>query len=173
MAPDVNHSFTTVASSDATLSGLTISQGTLSPAFAQDIDTYTASVANSVESVTLTASVNEPHASMTLKKDGDAEVWDGAASVQSLSVGANVFTVTVTAQDGTTTKTYTITVTRAARRSSGGSGSSTPDYRADVSRGRNLPVTINSCAHNASVDISAQLGSSITSGGTRSSPCPP
>ena len=34
-------------------------------------------------------------------------------TVELLTVGANPITVTVTAEDGTTTKTYTVTVTRA------------------------------------------------------------
>ncbi|MGI6453140.1 MAG: cadherin-like beta sandwich domain-containing protein [Syntrophomonadaceae bacterium] len=111
---------------DATLSGLTIDPGTLSPAFDSSITDYTAAVENSVDSITLTAVLNEPHAAMALKKDGGAEVpWDGSAFVQNLSVGANVFTITVTAQDGTT-RTYTVTITRKASNSGDGDDSFSP-----------------------------------------------
>jgi len=60
--------------------------------------------------------------------------------------------------------------TTVARSSGGGGGSSgersstQPDYQADVSGGGTLPVTINSSARNASVNINEQLGSSIMNG---------
>ncbi len=95
------------ASTDATLSSLTISSGTLSPAFASGTTDYTAGVGNSVTSLTVTPTVNESHATV--------QVNSGSASNPiNLNVGSNTVTVMVTAQDGTTTDAYTITVTRAA-----------------------------------------------------------
>ncbi|MDR2814273.1 MAG: cadherin-like beta sandwich domain-containing protein, partial [Prevotellaceae bacterium] len=91
------------ASSDATLKVLSVSTGTLSPAFNANTTGYTVNVANSVSSITISATAN--HASATVS---------GAGSNKNLSVGENVFDVTVIAQDGTTTKTYTLTITRAA-----------------------------------------------------------
>ena len=41
-------------------------------------------------------------------------VWTDTDGVISLSVGSNVITVEVTAEDDSTTRTYTVTVTRAA-----------------------------------------------------------
>ena len=89
------------ASSDATLSALSLSDGTLDPAFMADTMAYTAMVDYAVESVTVTATANDAMASVA--DDG----------MHDLDVGANTITVTVTAADGSTMM-YTITVTRAA-----------------------------------------------------------
>ncbi|WP_222429929.1 cadherin-like beta sandwich domain-containing protein [Paenibacillus cremeus] len=98
-------------SSNANLSNLTLSQGTLTPAFASGTTSYTASVSNSVASVNVTPTVADSTA--TVKVNGNAAT-SGNASTVNLNVGANTITVLVTAQDGTTSKTYTVTVTRAA-----------------------------------------------------------
>ena len=98
------------ASSDATLSGLTLSGVTLSPAFASGTITYTASVDNSVSATTVTAVTTDDKATRKILIRG---VQDLDADVD-LAVGDNTITVEVTAEDGNTTKTYTVTVTRAA-----------------------------------------------------------
>ena len=100
------------SSTDATLSAFTISQGTLSPTFASGTTSYTASVANAVTSMTVTPTVNESHA--TIKVNGTTVVSGQASGSINLSVGSNTITTVVTAQDGTTKKTYTLTVTRAS-----------------------------------------------------------
>jgi Cadherin-like beta sandwich domain/Protein of unknown function (DUF1573) len=100
----------TVPSSDADLSGLTVSAGTLSPAFAAPTDSYTVSVPNATSSIDLTPTADEAHATVTVNGE---TVTSGAQATQSLNVGANTITVLVTAQDGATTHTYTLTVTRA------------------------------------------------------------
>jgi alpha-tubulin suppressor-like RCC1 family protein len=101
-----------VPSTDANLSNLTISSGTLTPAFASGTISYTDNVTNAVTSFTVTPTVNESHATI---KVNTVTVASGAPSgAISLSVGANAITVVITAQDTTTTKTYTVTVTRAA-----------------------------------------------------------
>ena len=96
-------------SSDATLSALTLSSidfGT----FASGTTSYTAQVANSVSQTTVTPTVNDSGATYVIKLGGVTD----ADGVVSLSVGRNVITVEVTAEDDSTTKTYTVTVTRAA-----------------------------------------------------------
>ena len=93
---------------DATLSNLTLS-GVDFGTFASDTTSYTASVANSVSQTTVTPTVNHSGASYVIKLD-EVEYADG---VVSLSVGSSVITVEVTAEDGETTGTYTVTVTRA------------------------------------------------------------
>lgn len=90
------------ASNDATLAALSLSAGVLTPVFDAATTTYTASVVNSVASVTVTAAAN--NAAATISGDG----------VQALIVGANVLSVVVTAEDGTSTQTYTVVVDRAA-----------------------------------------------------------
>ena len=95
-------------SADATLSGLTLSDVTL--AFASTTTDYTASVANDVTQTTVTPTTNDDGATYAIKLGGVADA-DGTVP---LAVGSNVITVEVTAEDGETTRTYTVTVTRAA-----------------------------------------------------------
>ena len=111
----------TTTSSDATLTDLTVNDGTtdltLSPAFASGTFVYTASVTNAVDEVTLTATPTHTGASVSAVTLGgtaidDTDFTDGI-TVPSLAEGANVIVVTVTAEDGSTTQTYTVTVTRA------------------------------------------------------------
>ena len=97
-------------SSDADLSGLTLSAGTLDPAFARDSLSYTATVANSIDSLTVTPTSN--HNGATITVNGTSVSSGSASSAISLSVGENTITIVVTAEDGTTTKTYTVTVER-------------------------------------------------------------
>ena len=65
---------------------------------------YTASVGNGVESVMVTATANH----------GSANVVHDPVNPVTLEVGANEITLTVTAEDASTTKEYTVTVTRDA-----------------------------------------------------------
>ncbi len=89
-------------SSNASLAGLQISPGSLTPAFSPDVLDYTASVGSDVTSLVV-----------------DAPALDAGASVsvsgnENLQAGDNQVICTVTAQDGQTVKTYTITVTKEA-----------------------------------------------------------
>ena len=95
------------ASTDATLSGLTLSDVDIGT-FASGTTSYTAQVANSVSQTLVTPTVNHSGANYVIKLGG-VEDSDGTVS---LSVGSNVITVEVTAEDGATTRTYTVTVTR-------------------------------------------------------------
>ncbi len=105
-------SVTRAGSSDATLSGLTISDGTLTPAFDSSKTAYTATVANSVASVTVTPTVNESNAAVAV--NGSAVTSGSPSQAISLTAGQSTdVNVVVTAQDGVTTRTYTIAVTRA------------------------------------------------------------
>lgn len=87
-------------SKDATLSGLTISPGELTPAFSADVTEYTAVVGADVEKLTVSAPANHDKASVSVSGN------DG------LQLGDNTITCKVTAEDGETTKTYTILVTK-------------------------------------------------------------
>ena len=98
------------ASSDADLSGLTLSAGTLAPAFARDSLAYTATVANSIDSLTVMPTSN--HNGATITVNGTSVSSGSASSAISLSVGENTITIVVTAEDGKLTKTYTVTVVR-------------------------------------------------------------
>ena len=93
-------------STDATLSALTLS-GIDFGTFNSTTTSYTAQVTNSVSQTTVTPTVNHSGASYFIKLDGVTD----ADGVISLSVGSNIITVEVTAEDDNTTQTYTITVT--------------------------------------------------------------
>ncbi len=98
-------------SSNANLFGLALSGGTPNPGFAAGTVNYAASVAYGVTSITATPTREEANA--TIAVNGHATASGQPSAAISLDVGANVITVVVTAQDGTTQKTYTVTVTRA------------------------------------------------------------
>ncbi len=72
---------------------------------------YTASVTNAISTFTVTPTC-DPTA--TIKVNGTAVVSGTASAAMPLSAGTNTVTIVVTAQDGTTTHTYSITVTRAS-----------------------------------------------------------
>ncbi len=99
-------------SSNADLSNLTLSTGALSPAFTPATTSYTASVANGIASITTTPTAADINSTITVNGN---PVTSGTPSASiPLNVGPNTITTIVTAQDAVTTKTYTVTVTRAA-----------------------------------------------------------
>ena len=111
---------------DATLSALTASTGTsatgafsaltLTPStFSASVTAYTATVPSTTTHLKITPTVNNAGATVKVGKASSlATVASGSPSAAiPLSMGANAVTVEVTAADGTTTKTYTVTVTRA------------------------------------------------------------
>ena len=96
--------------SDTSLSALSVSPGTLSPAFTAGTTSYTVSVAHSVETITVTAEATETSATVTIApEDGDGGTPDHQVG---LDVGQNVISATVV--NGTTTGSYTVKVIRAA-----------------------------------------------------------
>jgi len=100
---------TRTISANADLSGLSLSSGTLSPAFAAGTTGYTASVENSVSSITVTPTTADISAEVTVN---GVPVDSGVASAPlPLIVGSNTISLLVTAENGAT-KPYTITVTR-------------------------------------------------------------
>ena len=128
------------ASSNSNLSALSISGGTLSPAFVSGTTSYTASVGNAYSSITVTPIAADGNA--TIKVNGLAVTSGGATGEINLSVGNNIITVVVTAQDGTTSNTYTITVTRASA-SGGGGGSSSTTTQPSQGTTQNTVVVVN------------------------------
>ena len=110
-------------SSDATLSALALEDAaddatiTISPVFVSGTTSYTASVNNDVDEITVEPTVNESNATVEYLDSTDTAIADansGKTGQQvSLDVGANTIKVKVTAQDATT-DTYTVVVTRAA-----------------------------------------------------------
>ena len=97
-------------SDDATLIGLTLSAGRLTPTFVSGTDTYTAAVGYTVEQLTVTPTATDTGASITI---GSTTVASGSGQPVDLEVGTTIIEIEVKAEDETT-KTYTVTVTREA-----------------------------------------------------------
>ncbi|SDD63179.1 lectin-like domain-containing protein, partial [Aquimonas voraii] len=98
------------ASSDATLSSLATSQGSLSPVFSSGVFSYTVNVANAVSSITVTPTVTNAAASVSV--NGVAVTSGTASGPIALNVGNNTITVLGVAENGST-QPYTLTVVRA------------------------------------------------------------
>jgi gliding motility-associated-like protein len=99
---------TRAASSDALLSNLIVSEGTLTPAFNSAIMAYADTVSNTVANITVTPTTDDNNATVTV--NGIAVVSGTASGDIPLVSGNNTITVVVTAQDGVTTDTYTVNV---------------------------------------------------------------
>jgi mucin-19 len=100
---------------NANLASLVFSAGTISPAFTTGGVAYTSSVPFSTGSVTVTATRSGPGAALSYQLNGAGfePLTSGTASPSlALLQGANTVDVKVVALDGTTTKTYTTTITR-------------------------------------------------------------
>jgi gliding motility-associated-like protein len=168
--------FTTLNNNN-NLSNLTLSSGTLSPAFASGTLSYTASVPNATSSINITPTTAHATASVTVN---GSSVTSGNAATVPLSVGANTITVQVTAQNGLT-KDYTVTVTRAVSSDNNLSNltlstgtlnpvfaSGTVSYTASVSNATTaVDVTPTVADATASVTVN---GSSVTSGNAATVP---
>ncbi len=105
-----------VLSTDATLSALSASAGSLSPAFASGTVAYALAVPSGTAGVTLTASTTHSGASMTVGLAGGAKkALAGGEASDAFPLGQQPvkIVITVTAQDGTTTAEYVVTVERA------------------------------------------------------------
>lgn len=110
-------------SADNSLKTLTISPGTLSPAFKGSTTKYTAAVDNSVTSIAVSATpVNEK------------ATIESVTGNTNLAVGANVVQIVVKAENGTTA-TYKITVTRQAAGTTGSETTTTGGENGDDGNG--------------------------------------
>ena len=127
------------ASSNADLGALSVNKGVLTPVFDADVTEYSVHVGNEIASITVTATAAHTNAEVTGTDD------------YSLIVGNNTITVTVTAEDGTTQKTYTITVVRDA--------SSNADLKTlSVNQGDLTPV-FNAATIQYSVNVESEIAS--------------
>ena len=96
----------------STLGSLSLSSGPLSPIFSSGVLSYTSSVVNSIENITVTP---------TVTTNSDAKIKVNSLDVISGNASTLIFlaeneptpiTIVVTAQDGITITTYTIAITR-------------------------------------------------------------
>lgn len=103
----IRYKLSITASTNAKLAELRLGSLVLSPTFDPETDTYTASTTNATNSVTASAEDVGAEAVITANgteiESGDSVTWEA---------GENTVEIVVTAADGTTTKTYTVTVTK-------------------------------------------------------------
>lgn len=121
----------------ADLTSLTLNAGTLAPAFASATTNYAASVANPVTSITVTAISFGGSATIQVRINGGtfANVPSGSPSgALPLNVGANSIDVRVTSGNGSTNKTYYVTVMR---------NLSQPDVQTLAAGGSGTTATLN------------------------------
>ncbi|TKB78159.1 MAG: cadherin-like beta sandwich domain-containing protein, partial [Nitrospira sp.] len=143
---------TRLLSSDNNLSALTVTPSSLAPAFSSSTLDYTVNVATTVTSVTVSATKSDPNAVIS----GDVPS-QGQATIQLDGPGTSkVISVIVTAPNGDS-KTYRITVNRAAPSSNNNlsalsvtPGSLDPTFAANT-----LSYTVNVATTVTSVDVSA------------------
>ncbi len=103
---------TRAPSTDATLGALELSGGVaLRPIFAAAVRSYTASVANDIASITLTAVPTHARASVAITP-ADADLTAEGYQL-ALNMGPNLIVIEVTAEDGMNVQRYTLTLTRA------------------------------------------------------------
>ena len=114
-----------VKRSDATLSALALTDPSITdpssnnvplhPTFASDVASYTATVANAVDRVTVEPTKSDAYATIVYLDSTNAELSDADDNTPkfdfALTEGENVLKVKVTSDDGMANKTYTVTVT--------------------------------------------------------------
>lgn len=114
-------------SDDATLKDFKISDGTLKDSdgntgFSSDSTSYTVKVPKSTEDTKITATANNSKAKLTLKvreTDEEYNIESGKQATIALNeTGKTTMVITVTAEDGTTTKKYEVIVSKDTKNSS-------------------------------------------------------
>jgi|GEM_PF-694604 len=94
---------------DNLLTALSVSAGTISPAFNSDTTSYNVIVPYAISSFTVTPTADDPKATITV--NGQNVVSGSASGNLPLSIGYNTFNVAVTSQDNVS-KVYQIAVNR-------------------------------------------------------------
>jgi hypothetical protein len=107
---------TTAPPGNALLSDLVISSVIFDPIFDTNTTNYTASVANAIAPVTATPTLSDVTATVQVRLNGGVYATvsnNTASSAMLLKSGSNIIDVKVTAQDGTTITTYSVTIIKA------------------------------------------------------------
>ena len=129
-------------SDDATLQSLRISPGTLSPEFSSDVTSYTAEVDGSVTDLVVEALASNAGATVTLNGE------------KGLKTGENQITINVTAEDGQSSMTYTIGVTKAEGGESE-TGSGTGSFSDVTAQFGDITVDIDGTQYTIATDFDA------------------
>jgi gliding motility-associated-like protein len=104
------YTLTVTRAPSASLSNLTLSAGTLGPAFAPATTAYTTAVGNGVSSITVTPTA--AGAGAIIRINGKTVASGSASSPIALAVGNTSIGITVTAVDNSSTITYNVGVNR-------------------------------------------------------------
>ena len=103
-------------STDATLGGLTLSEGRLDPVFATGTTDYAAGVGYTVTRITVVPTTTDANATVAYLDGSDTPLPDANTVTEEqdvdLVVGETVVKVKITAADTSTVLTYTVTITR-------------------------------------------------------------
>ena len=105
-----DQTFTTL-NNNAALANLVPNSGAVSPVFDPATFSYTMSVPYLTSTLALTPTLADTNAQVTV--NGLVVASGSSSSNRNLVEGSNAISIVVTAQDGTTVQTYTLTVTRA------------------------------------------------------------
>ncbi|WP_157276578.1 cadherin-like beta sandwich domain-containing protein [Paenibacillus sp. Soil766] len=124
---------TRLPSTNASLNSLAISSGMLTPAFQKNVMRYEATVANSVNAITVTQSAYESLSIVTI--NGDIVASGAASTAIPLKIGVNTITVAVMAPNGIDHAEYEIQVTRQDEEQHGSSGSAPGTRTAQATSG--------------------------------------
>jgi hypothetical protein len=104
----------TIPSANASLFSIALSKGSLSPSFSNNITSYTNSVMFS--NIVVTPTIADTNGTIEISVDGGLNYDPILSGIPSdtiaLSLGNNIVYIRVTAEDGVTIKTYTLTITR-------------------------------------------------------------
>ena len=142
------------SNNNADLSALTVSTGTLAPAFNAAIISYSVNVPYDVSSISVSATTADANAKLT------------GTGAHSLDVGSNIIQIVVTSRDEITTKTYTLTVNRATASNNAdlsaltvSTGTLAPEFNAAInSYSVNVPYIVSSISVSATTaDANATL----------------
>lgn len=99
-----------LASNISTLNNLVVTNSIIQPTFRSTVTNYVTTVSNSITSLQVIPTANEPNAQITVN---NINVANGSVSqLINLAVGVTTATTRVVSQDGSSTSTYTVTITR-------------------------------------------------------------
>lgn len=158
-------------SMDASLSGLSLSVGSINPMFVSSTTSY--ALTTSAASTTITATVNQVNATITV--NGAVLASGSASTAIVLAPGDTVITIIVTAQDGSTTQTYTVTLTQHATDATLSSlslsaGAISPEFTSAITaysvNTTALKTTVTSVANQANATI--QVNGTVVASGSAS-----
>jgi len=184
VAPDNSHSqsytitVNRAGSNNDNLASIGLNAGTLSPAFSATTTSYTDSVPNSVNPITITPVASDRDATITV--DGVLITTRYPSVEITTFVGNTIITVVVKSSDGTASKTYTITVTRAGTNNDNltalrvSAGALSPAFSpTTTSYTLNVPLTVSSTTVTAALsdgEATIQINGVAVLSGAKSAP---